>query len=496
MTCSICGSKQILEENALSCPSCNKIVLLPKKLAIEIAQRQMDWFDNGFKQVLGRFNKRRLIAWLMWEREKLATKFFTDVPSIELSKFISSTVLIKRVMEDYDLLGEDEANEKNTPELVDLFAGYITVVERKYLIEEDFGHYKAKESFSIDRLDKDSLMSNFKFYVNEDYLPILDSFEDNLVMNKKSAEVFLIKNKEEYEKNHKSKQTPVRRTPEETISILFPTLLIFQSALTKNKLFADTFNFEYLKSEQISPEFILKFIQKFPQQSGILTTTTPKQFKDIIRKEFRDLNKNKVYDSLVFSTQNKHVFPFFVNLDNNIFVSHNFIRLMGLFYYPHFFKSIFIEEVQKNSEDFEKRIVPQKLTEQGFKLKLNITDKKNASLQIDAIAWKKDILYVVETKVWDLKPFFEHRRIHNYRERDLKGVVDGKKYSQINGEERVENIPSLLEKIDFVRNNLKYLCDDAEAIKKIDGVVITKSHPTIIEYKGIRFVSYTKISGI
>lgn len=497
MVCSKCGTRQIIEkEDDLICPKCENIEFLSKELAIQVAQKQIDWFDNGFKQVLGRFNKRRLLVWLFGLRERMATDFFNGIPSVELRQFLSVNVLIKRVMEDYELPGEEEANEKNTPELIDLFTVYVNVSERKYLIEEDFGHYIAIENFNLDNIDKDKLMSNFKFRINEDYLPVLESFEDNLIMNKESAKKFLEEHKKEYEQIRKSKPNPIDRTPEETINTLFPTLLRFFGGLTKNKLFADTFNLEYLKEKEISPKFILKFIQRFEQKSGLMTQTTARQFKRIIRVKFKDMNKNVVYSNMVMNPDNKSVFPFFLDVDNHLFITHNFIRQMGLFYYPLYYSDLFKKAIDKHSMLFEKKIVPERLKELGFKVIPDYTDKKNASLQIDQIAWKDKKLFVIETKVWDLKPYFEHRRIHGQGERDLKGIVDGKKYSYIDGKERIKDIPSLLDKIKHVKDNLPKICEDYSQIEEIKGIVVTKSHPTIKEYKGIKFYGFGKLSTI
>ncbi|MEN7982115.1 MAG: hypothetical protein ABFQ65_01565 [Nanoarchaeota archaeon] len=496
MVCQKCGTRQILGSEDIICPKCESMIFLPKALAIKVAQKQIDWFDNGFKQVLGRFDKRRLLVWLFGIREKMATDFFKRIPSIELRQFLSVNVLIKRVMEDYDLPGNEEANDKNTPELIDLFSVYILVSENKYLIEEDFGHYIAKEKFNLENIDKDSLMSNFKFIINEDYVPILESFEDNLIMKKESAEKFIEIHKEGYKENQKLKPNPVNRTPEETINMLFPTLQSLFGGLTKNRLYADTFNLEYLKKAGISPEFILNFIKKFEQQSGLMTQTNAKQFKRVIRTKFRDLDKNVIYNNLVMTPENREVFPFFINVDNHLLISHNFIRQMGLFYYPFFYTEFFSKAIEKRSNDFEKIHVPEKLSEIGFKVIPDYSDKKNASLQIDQIAWKDGTLYVIETKVWDLKPYFEHRRVHGHRERDLKGVVDGKKYSYIDGKERIEDIPSLLEKIRHVEENLSDICEDYSQIKEVKGIVITKSHPTIKNYKDVRFIGFRNLKDI
>jgi len=52
-----------------------KIDFLHKNLAIQVAQKQIDWFDNGFKQVFGKFNKRRLLVWLFGLRERKTSDF-------------------------------------------------------------------------------------------------------------------------------------------------------------------------------------------------------------------------------------------------------------------------------------------------------------------------------------------------------------------------------------------------------------------------------------
>jgi len=496
MTCQKCGTRQILEDGELICPKCENIDFLAKEIAIKVAQAQIDWFDKGFKQVLGRFNKRRLLVWLFGYREKMANPFFKGVPRIDLGQFLSVNVLIKRVMEDYELPGDEEANEENTPELIDAFEGYIQVSERKYRIEEDFGHYVAKEDFDLKGIDKDTLMSNFKFGINEDYIHVLESFEDNLIMGKDTADIFYEKHKQDYERIQKSKPDPVEMTREETISALFPLFQSIFGALKKNKLYADTFNLKYLKEANISPSFILDFIKRFPQESGVMTRTIPREFKRVVRTKFRDKDRNVIYNNLVFSSENKGVFPFFLKIDEYIFISHNFIRQMGLFYYPFYYDELFKEEIDKNSKHFEEELVPNQLEQLGFKVKPNISDKKNQTLQIDQIAWKDKTVYVIETKVWDLKPYFEHRRIHNYRERDLKGVVDGKKYSTIDGEERIKDIPSLLSKIKYVKEHISELCADYKSIVEFKGVVVTKSYPTIKEYKNVTFLGFGNLKNL
>lgn len=157
------------------------------------------------------------------------------------------------------------------------------------------------------------------------------------------------------------------------------------------------------------------------------------------------------------------------------------------------------------SDQFEKVDVPKKFHENGFNVRVNVEKnlRKEKELEIDTIAWNNNISYVVETKIWDVTKLFEHRRYHNYRERDLKGIVDGYKYTK----GIPKNIPNLIAKINYVRENFaKILSEyketkifpdhdivDNNANKSIMGVIVTKSYPPIKEYKGVKIIGFKEI---
>ena len=94
MTCQKCKTRQILENKELICPKCANIDFLAKEEAIKVAQAQIDWFDKEFKQVLRRFDKKRLLVWLFSYREKMATEFFKVTQKIDLSAFLSVNIVV------------------------------------------------------------------------------------------------------------------------------------------------------------------------------------------------------------------------------------------------------------------------------------------------------------------------------------------------------------------------------------------------------------------
>ena len=495
MVCSKCGSKQILRDEELFCPKCNNFQLMSKEKALEVVSKQVEFLDKSFKEKLRKFHRIKLIDWLAKEREEVASRLFT-VHVLELDKFYSVNALIKKVMGDLDFEGEDEANEENTSELIDAYAEYLKFSDANHLIDGGLKHCHQEKKFELNRISSKDFLRNYGFYDDEAYLPIIETFKSNLIFDEEGAKKHFDENKEEYEDILKTKGNPEHRTPREMIHLLYPDLQRFFSALRKSKSYSDLFDLEYLKNQNISPEFILGLIKEFTQQEGQLTYTNAKDFKARVRKKFKNVDKQVAYNSLVFKKENQNIFPFFIELEGKLSISFSFVKTMCIFYYPFYHRKLYDEETQKRSKIFEEETVPAKLKRIGYKVISSYTDKKNASLQIDQIAWKNDKLIVIETKIWDIKPFFEHINIHEHIKRDLKGIVDGKKFTIKDGVLTEKKVRSLIDKIRHVGKNISEICPDFENIKKISGAVITNLRPTLNEYREIKFRGFSRINEI
>jgi len=238
---------------------------------------------------------------------------------------------------------------------------------------------------------------------------------------------------------------------------------------------------------------MLKIVTSLPHGTGMMNMVPRKDFKKLLKKEFRTHDKNLLYDSLVFSQSNKEIFPIFFETNGKILISISHTKLLSILYLSIFYKNLFDKERRRISDIFEKDDVPAELEKNSFKTKKNITDKKKSSLEIDTLTWRSHSLYVVETKIWDIRPFFEYKNVHQYQERDLKGIVDGFKYTTKDGKLEKKKIPSLKSKIEFIKNNLARFCPEHEEIKEVKGLVITKRYPPIKKYKGVKFISFSEI---
>ena len=286
MVCEKCGCKQIIcDENILTCPKCENLNILSKDLALQICQKQSDWFNHAFEKIINGLEKKPLILWLFFEREQLTTQFFESA-SINLSELLSINLLLKKGMEYYDINGSEKVNKENISQLIDLYTKFIVIQSNHILVDEDFGHLIVKEeTFNLDNIDHKTLMSNFKFVLNEDWFSVLETYEQNLILTDEKAKEYLEKHKEEYEtaKNYqKSKIT----TPDEKIKVLYPTFVSIRAGLIKNSLFIDVFNPDYLKEKEIHIDAFSKLFYDLFGVKGSIRNRVRENKKDLVAEKY------------------------------------------------------------------------------------------------------------------------------------------------------------------------------------------------------------------
>ena len=144
------------------------------------------------------------------------------------------------------------------------------------------------------------------------------------------------------------------RKPEEIIHVLYQIMQTFRVGLTKNMLFTETFNFEYLQDQKVLIELFHKLIKHFRFEFGILTITSIEDFKLFLASEFEKLDQERLYLDLVFSSNNQSIFPLFIELDDIefdgnkqslkydscIFISVSLLNLITIFYYSFYYSII------------------------------------------------------------------------------------------------------------------------------------------------------------
>lgn len=193
------------------------------------------------------------------------------------------------------------------------------------------------------------------------------------------------------------------------------------------------------------------------------------------------------------SNKANNIFPLFIEIKagshNQIIISHRFAYVVYTILHAIITKDLFDRETERLSLKFETQDVKDEFEKQGFSYTPNIQDKK---LQIDGIAKKEKTCYVVECKSYSFPSLIEEEIRELQKIRDLKGIIDGVKYTTKNKVTIKEEIVSLHEKIKFVEDNKISL--GINKVQKIGGLIIVRDYPPISEYKNIKILSINEIS--
>jgi len=465
---------------------------------VEISVRRLKYLKSLFDKLFQSFEKNPLMVHVIYEREMFVRNFFKKYQPLDLKEFMTFNLLIKELAKETNSDGNLLADQSNTAKLIEYFSKYVNLYDDHILLENDFYSMIANQPFDLSSLSMDDMLKSFKVIPNETYLPVLETYENNDIMRADEARRKIA----EYERQYPLSmdflpKNKVDRTPDEIIKEFYPTLNQLLCGLSRNTMFQETFCFESYRKLHIAPKKIMNLANAFPALKQGITKVAIDDFRIKSQKIFPGVRSKMLERSLVFSETNSNVFPLFVALGDCVYISHITSFLIYLLLHPVLYKQIFDQETQKRSHEFERQEVERKFRELGFDYLPNVKDRdKNPTLQIDGVATRQTSMYVVECKVWDLKPLYYHQWRQQDLERDLKGIVDGLSYEMKNGKRQSDRKVSLLHKIDFVKKNMKNMGFDPALHTEIQGLVVIRASPPIHDYKGVRVVSFKQLDAL
>jgi hypothetical protein len=436
-----------------------------------------------------------LIAHIVWEREKYSRSYFENYPEpFSLSMFVSFSYLIKCLMiEDFD--GNIEASEQNTAALVQLFSKYLGLLTEHIYLKEEFADLVATEPFEVSSLTMKDKQRKFSLIYNENYIPLLRTYANNQIYPEDEGRRKADEYRDGWAKIRvglEKKQNQVNHNPGNMIKNSYPLVNALYCGLLKNVVFANTFDFSNYKGIIREPMQITDLAKGYVVARDSITITSLSSFRDAIRHVFK--SKNVEAESiLLFTANNTDTFPLFPLLEGNVFISHTTAFIIFLFLHPILLKKAYDNETTRRTKQLETEKAKEAFERAGFRYVPNVTDRpKNPRLEIDGVAGKNGVLLVVEVKGWGLTPFYEHKSKHEYLKRDLKGIVDGLKYTEKEG----KNIPRLLDKIQYIRDNMGKLGFDPAEFKEVKGIIVIEDYPPMEEYRGVKIVGLQDIPRI
>jgi hypothetical protein len=500
MPCPLCGTKLLFTDiasNKTACPKCDHILVVDRMLATRISTERLTYLYGLFMRYMRQFKKNQLIAHIIWEREKYSRDYFENYQGLDMSRFVSYSYLIKNLMvQSFD--GYREANAQNTPEIISRFSDYLDLLTEHIYLKEGFAEMIAKQPFDPNprNLTIQRKLSQFKIMYNEDYSRLIRTFANNEIYPEEEGRRKIAEYRKEWEMIMRSGDfsKKVTYTPEGLIKKSYPELNRLYCGLLKNVVYASTFDFSNYRGIITDPAQIMELANGFMLVRDYITVTSSTEFEHGVKRVFAD-TMLEAKEVLLFSETNLRTFPLFVLLDDHVFISHRTAFLIYLLLHPIIVKEYFDRETVRRSKELETQKTREAFEKASFMYVPDVKDnEKNPTIQIDGLAGKGGVLYVVEVKGWGLTTFYEHKNKHEYLERDLKGVVDGIEYTTKDGKLCEKQIPSLLEKIEHTKNKMHNHGFDPSVFRLVKGAIVIEDFPPIDEYKGVRMIGLQDIS--
>lgn len=397
--------------------------------------------------------------------------------------------------------GKVTNNSSDIEKLISNFERIIDLENAFLQLKSDYRNIIYFEKFDIASFSYTDI-KKFQIVLNENFITLEKTFENHdLFTARKAEEKFNEYKKAEEDLPIKNELLP----PQEFIEKYYNLLNTIFVAFNRNKTFRECFNIDGYEEILNEPRDLLEFLSTFELFNDDTITISPTT--DFINKAliYFKVPKDKIKGFFVFDVNNKLIFPLFIRFRNKelgdiIIISKDFSRFVYTVLHVILTKDLFDKKTVKVSKKFENAKVKSEFQENGYFYINDITDRKKATLQIDGLAIKDEICFVIECKGWRFPKLIDEVETKQNIIRDLEGVVLGKEYTTKSGGQFIKNKPSILMKVDFVRENIESLGNqykfDHSKITIVEGLIITIDFPPIDEFKGIKVLSINQISNL
>jgi hypothetical protein len=495
MPCEKCGTKLLLWET-LKCPVCEDHKVLNLEEGKIVSKKRIEYFNDLWEFEIRKYDKYSILAHFTWNREKICRKFFQTYSTLDLGEIFSTTLFLKRVMkikqnDNAIILRDEEKAEK----LSKIYKDVVKIETDDNLLKNELASIVAKKNYDLNNISGKESFENFHFLHNEDYVKLMKSYENYNLLDPQEAEQKIEEYREEAERLMNKNLEKVEYTTEQFIEKNYDIICTLYIGLIRNRIFKEAFDLTTYGKLLKNPRQLITLVNQYNAAERGISGGPTNEFLMKAKKIF-PLPIGKIKEILIFEEENSKKFPLFIRTLKSeidyVLISHRFSFIVYVLLHAIISKDLFEKEQSKRGSEFEKQV--QELFENnGFIYKPNI---KTKHLEIDGIAIKNSKCYIIEVKKYRLPTLVEEKNRRENTIRDLKGIVEGKKFSFKDGNLGERITPSLQEKIDFVTNNFSKVELEQYNIELFKGLIITIDYPWISEYKGIDFFAFNEIKEI
>ena len=359
------------------------------------------------------------------------------------------------------------------------------------LVKSKYAFVIAKHNFNLENISGDDALTNFIIVSTEDHDKLMKSYENYNLYSMEDAQKKQKENADEFEKILKEKPNSRDLTREEFVERNYETISSLYTVLLRNYIYAEVFDLRSYKELINDPSRLIKFVNQYDYVPTAFTQMNVDEFIRDARKWFKK-SPPVIKRLLLCDESNPDIFPLFVHVNvekkDFILLSQAFTAILYILLHAIITKDLFDVETNKFGILFEDS-VKKKFEELGYTYYSNVTDHPTKkTLEIDGIAIKDGLCFVIECKNRRLPPIVESLEAKKIMTEDLQGIIDGKKRIPKNGQQIVIEVPSLLTKIKYVQENSSKYGLSTALKSKIIGIVITKDYPILSSYKGINCI--------
>jgi hypothetical protein len=430
-----------------------------------------------FFDEIKKFNKTHLLTNIFWQREKQIREIYKEYSLIDLARLASCNLLLRRIMLSNDFELKEEINEDKINKIIETYKNVVQFEEDKQRLQAGTYTMIALVKYDTDHLERLPLVNSILVCPNESYERIMRSFAKHNIFSEKTGEEKMKEWKPQFVSPvHGSKKSPNSR---ETIKRFYELITNFYVAFFRNKVYFEAFKLDELEEINIDPFDLKIFATSYLVHDNIQSCTKFQDFRNGLILHFKGKFKN-IMKYFVLSEENPTAFPFFLKIDDFIFISQAFTEFFSYPLHAVLNRDIFDEETEIRSKAFEQKIVKDEFEKKGYHYRENYIVKNK--MEIDGIAISNSEVFVIEVKGWKSRRFIEEKTTKEQLDRDIKNAIDGIHISHNTG--KIKQKVPLSKKVEWVIKNKQLLKINPSV--HITGLLVINEQPTILEYKNCK----------
>lgn len=472
----------MIDLDGLVCPYCNGYAMFDSITALEISHRKIASLKREYDDNLKGANKQSILKYIFMKRENLCGKYVTEYHTNIIS-ILAANLFLQRIMK---TLNQDEVDIKKTIDVK-------TLDQYEYIINEERDHILLKsclakmlyeKKYEQEHITERELIENFHIFPTEEYVKWAESYKKYDILSENNMEEEMGGNRIGIEYEKKRHIVPHPYTDKEFITKAYEGIYSFYIGLLQDSLCQDAFNLESYKKIMSRPSQIREFVFTFKGKPECSVTEFLCNARKIFKKDDKLLRK-----VLLFEESNADIFPCFIKIsegDNErVLIPYGLTVIMYVFLHAVITKKSLGDETHNRSKKFEER-VERIFKEHGFQYYYYNKPKK---MEIDGIAVKGNHCFVIEAKSKKPRTLGLEANVRASEIRDMKGIVDGKKFTTKDNQTIEKIIPSLIKKLEFVKQNCKNFGIQDTHKMKFCGIIVAMYYPWISEYKNVRIMT-------